>query len=144
EVTPTELGTFLAHPDPSLGPVQYGFWITTLLRDVHLFVTEDLVVDDRAHRPLCARETASGLVRPLHRRASAFALLHREIVAHADLVAVLHHRSPGQREQQAERELESASVVLQHRGEPAADTAIVELHRLVRRELLEHSRALLG
>ena len=61
-----------------------------------------------------------------------------EIVAHADLVAVADHRRARQREHQAVGELEPPAVAAEHRREPAANAAIVELHVLVGTEALEH------
>ena len=54
---------------------------------------------DRAHRARRAVEKPPlRLVRPLHRRADRVALRQREVVAHADLVAVAEDRRAGQRE----------------------------------------------
>ena len=90
-----------------------------------------------------AREAAVLLVGPLHRRARALALGQAQVVADADLVAVLHHRRAGQREQQAEGELQPPAIVAEHRRQPAPDAAVVELHPLLRAERVEHLLPLL-
>ena len=88
------------------------------------------------------REAGVRLGRPLHRRAGAIALGQREIVAHADLVAVADHGRARQREHQAVGEFEPAPVAAQHRRKPAADAAVVELHVLVGTECRKHQLAL--
>ena len=46
-----------------------------------------------------AREAAVTVGRPLHRRAHAVAIAKMDVVAHADLIAVVNHRGAGHREQ---------------------------------------------
>ena len=62
--------------------------------DVHRAVAIDRVVDDRAVelRRLGRGKSGVGRGRPLHRRAHAVPVVQPDIVAHADLVAVIHHR----------------------------------------------------
>src|SRR3954463_4492184 len=91
---------------------------------------------------LRSREATMVLVGPLHWRSRAVALLEPEIVAHADLVAVAHDGCSGKREHRAVRELEVRALT-QHGRQPAANAAVVQLHRLLRTELLEDQRALL-
>ena len=75
-------------------------------------------------RRIGAREAAVAVGRPLHRRAHAVAVAEMDVVAHADLVAVVDHRRAGHREQQAVHQLDAAAVVLQQRRQPAADAEI--------------------
>ena len=75
-------------------------------------------------RRIGAREAAVAVGRPLHRRAHAVAVAEMDVVAHADLVAVIDHRRAGHREQQAVHQLDAAAVALEQRREPAADAEI--------------------
>ena len=61
---------------------------------------------------------------PLHRRAHAVAVAEVDVVAHADLVAVVEDRRAGQREQQAVHQLDLAAVVAEQRREAAADAEV--------------------
>ena len=71
---------------------------------------------------------------PVHRRAHAHAALAREVLDHADLVAVEHHRRARQREQQRPRHPQARAVAAEHRGGAAADPVAVDAHVLLRRE----------
>ena len=82
------------------------------------------------------------LVRPLHRRARAIALGQAEVIAHAEFVAIANDGSAGQGEQEAVGEFQPFAVALEHRREPAADAAVVELHVRLRPERSEHLLAL--
>ncbi len=75
---------------------------------------------------------------PLHGRAGTFPLPQRQVVAHADLVAVAQHRSTGEREHQRVCETDAPLVTIHHWREPAADATVVELHPLVGPERSEH------
>ena len=66
-------------------------------------------------------EAGVAVARPLHRRAHAVAVAQVDVVAHADLVAVVDDRAARQREQQAVEQLDLPAVVVQQRGQPAAD-----------------------
>ena len=72
------------------------------------------------------------------------ALGQREVVAHADLVAVADDGRAGQREHERVGHLKAAAVALQHGREAAADAAVVELHVFVRGEGGEAGLALRG
>src|SRR6185312_14116090 len=65
-----------------------------------------------------------------------------QIVAHAELIPVTNHRRSGEREHEAVRKLDAASVARQHRCEPAANPTPVQLHAGVWAELLEDSGSL--
>ena len=66
----------------------------------------------------------------------------REVLAHADLLAVEHHRRARQGEQQAVDQPDPALVAVEHRRQPPAQPAAVELHVLVRPERGEDLLAL--
>ena len=87
-------------------------------------------------------EAGVAVGRPLHRRADAVAVTEPDVVAHADLVAVVENRRAGQRQQQRGEELELVAVVVEQRREPAAD-ADVRLHAGVLGVLRPHVVALL-
>src|SRR5205823_5736887 len=69
-------------------------------------------------------EPAVAVGRPLHRRAHAVAVAEIDVVAHADLVAVVENRRAWHREEQAVEELDLAPIVLEQRREPSADAKI--------------------
>ena len=71
---------------------------------------------------------------PVHRRAHRHASLAREVLDHADLVAVEQHRRPGEREQQRPRHAQARAVAAEHRRRAAADAVPVDPHVLARRE----------
>jgi hypothetical protein len=49
----------------------------------------------------------------LHRRAHPVAIAEMDVVAHAELVAVVNHRRSGHRQQQHVHQLDAVAVVLQ-------------------------------
>ena len=73
-------------------------WFSTLSD----FVVVLGIDDDRQNQPLRvgAGEAGVAVAAPLHRRAHAVAVAEEDVVAHADLVAVVEHRRAGQREEQ--------------------------------------------
>ena len=72
-----------------------------------------------------AREAGVAVAAPLHRRAHAVAVAEVDVVAHADLVAVVDDRRAGQREQQARSSARSRRRSLpQQRREAAADAEV--------------------
>ena len=87
------------------------------------------------------REPGVPVPRPLHRRAHAVAVAEIDVVAHADLVAVIDDGAARQGQQQAVQELHAAAVAVEQRRQPAAD-AEVQLHVGVVRVGVVHERAL--
>ena len=142
EITPTDFRDLLAHPDDALGPVQHRIRVAPLFGGVDVLVAVGSLVDHGRARPVAFREAGMRLGRPLHRRAGAIALGQIEIVAHRDFIAVADHRRPRQRAHQAIGQFQPPPVASQHRRQPAANAAVVELHALVGTERLEHSLAL--
>ena len=86
-----------------------------------------LGVDDHRQVELLrvgAREAGVAVGAPLHRRAHAVAVAEVEVVAHADLVAVVDDGRPREREEQAVHQLDAPAVVAQQRRQPAADAQV--------------------
>ena len=69
--------------------------------------------------------------------------MEQVFVAHADLVAVVEDRTPGQRQQHAVEQLDPAAVAFDERSQPAAD-AVVLAHPQVGRVEVPHELPLLG
>ncbi len=88
-----------------------------------------------------ARESAVAVRAPLHRRAHAVAVAEIDVVAHAELVAVVDGRRARHRQQQALHELDLRHVVVHQRREPTPD-ADVDAHARIRRVCLIHVVAL--
>ena len=74
--------------------------------------------------PVGRREAGVAVGGPLHGRAHAVAVAQVDVVAHADLVAVVDDRGARQREEQPVHELQAAAVVAQQRRQPAADAQV--------------------
>ena len=101
--------------------------------DVDRLVAVDRVHDHRRIEPrrIAAREAAVAVRRPLHRRAHAVAVAEIDVVAHADLVAVIDDRRAGKRQQQRVHQLDLAPVVVHQRRQPPADAEIDARARIV-------------
>ncbi len=100
---------------------------TALLRlDVGHLIAVHRVHDGRQTEParVGGGETRVAVRGPLHRRAHAVPVAEPDVVAHADLVPVVEDRRAGQGEQQGGEQLDLVAVVLQQRGEPAADAHV--------------------
>jgi hypothetical protein len=74
-----------------------------------------------------ARKAGVAVGVPLHGGADAVAVAEVDVVAHADLVAVVHDGRAGEAEQQRVEQLDAAAVVVHQRREAAAD-ADVDAH----------------
>jgi hypothetical protein len=94
--------------------------------DVDRLVVVLGVDDDRQVEPLRVggREAGVAVGTPLHRRADAVAIAQEDVVAHAQLVAVVEERRAGQREQQGVHQLDPPPVVAQQWRQPAADAEV--------------------
>ena len=92
----------LAQGDHVARPVQQRGLIAELGLDVDHLVAVDGVHDDREveARGIAAREAGVAVGVPLHRRAYAVAVAEVDVVAHADLVAVVHDGRAGEAEEQ--------------------------------------------
>ena len=64
---------------------------------------------------------------PLHGGADAVAVAEVDVVAHADLVAVVEDGGAGKAEEEGVEELDAAAVVVEQRGETAADAELTRM-----------------
>ena len=133
----------LALLDQPLGEPQQRMRIVLLRLDVDGFVVILGIDVDRQIQPLRigARESGIAVRAPLHGRAHAVAVAQKDVVAHADLVAVIDHRRSRQREQQRVHQLDARAIVFQQRRQPAAD-AEVDAHLAIARVGAVHVVAL--
>ena len=94
--------------------------------DVDRLVAVDRVHDHRQEQlgRVAAREPAVAVGGPLHRRAHTIAVAEIDVVAHADLVAIVEDRRAGQRQQQRIHQFDLAPVIVHQRREPTADAEI--------------------
>ena len=134
----------LAQRDQPLHPREQRMRVALLRLDVDGLVVVFGVGDDRQVQalPVGAGEARVAVRAPLHRRAHAVAVAEEDVVAHADLVAVVEDRRAGQREQQAVHQLDAPAVVAQQRRQAAPD-AQVEAREAVLRVRAVHVVALL-
>ena len=88
------------------------------------------------------REAGVTVRGPLHRGAYPVAVAEPDVVAHADLVAVVQHRRSRQAQQQRREQLHLVHVAVQQRREPATDPD-VRLHPRVGGVLAPHVVAVL-
>ena len=116
----------LAHADQPLGPVQQRGERARLRLDVDGGEAVDRVHDagQVELRRIGAREAAVAVRRPLHRRAHAVAVAEIDVVAHADLVAVIDDRRAGHGHHDRVHQIDLAAVVLHQRRQPPADAEI--------------------
>ena len=100
--------------------------VAQLRFDIDGLVAVERIHQGRQHerRRIGAREAAVAVRRPVHRRAHAVAIAEMDVVAHADLVAVIDHRRARHRQQQAVHQLDAAAVAFEQRREAAADAEI--------------------
>ena len=94
--------------------------------DVGDLVAVDRVHDRRQVEPagVAGGEAGVAVGGPLHRGAHGVAVAEPDVVAHADLVAVVEDRRAGQGQQQGGEQLDLVAVVVQEGGEPAADADV--------------------
>ncbi len=81
----------------------------------------------KSSRRIGAREPAAAVGGPLHGRAHAVAVAEINVVAHADLVAVIDDGRSREREQQAVHQFDAAAVIV-HEGRQAAPDSDVDAH----------------
>ena len=87
-----------AYREHAAGPVQQRARRRHLGLDVHARVVVDERLDDGQVElaGVGRREAGVAVGRPLHRGADRVTVAQPDVVAHADLVAVVHVRRPGQ------------------------------------------------
>ena len=112
-----------ARGDEPPRPVQQRRGAAQLRLHVHGLVAVHRVHDGRQVEPLRVRAREAGVAvrAPLHGRAHAVPVSEVEVVAHADLVAVVQERRPGQGEQQRVRQLQLGTGVVEQRRKAAAE-----------------------
>ena len=110
QAAPSESAELLALLDQALHPPQQGMRIVVLGFDVDGFV---VILGIDIHRQVQALRIGPGepgiaIRTPLHGRANPVAIAQENVVAHADLVAVVDNRRARQREQQGIHQLDLA------------------------------------
>ena len=133
----------LADGDQAPHPVEQRARVAPLRLDVDRLVAVDRVDDQRQVERLRvgAREAGVAVAVPLHRRAHAVAVAEVDVVAHADLVAVVEDRRAGQQKSRLLSSSMPPAAVVHQRRQAAAD-AEVEAHARVARVLVVHVVAL--
>ena len=116
----------LAHRQHPPGPVQQRVLVRRLRLHINRGETVDRVHHRRQHQigRIGARKSAVAVRRPLHRRAHPVAVAQMDVVAHADLVAVIDHRRAGHRQQQPVHQLDPPPVMLHQRCQPPPDAEV--------------------
>ena len=113
----------LAHAEHAAGPRQQRMLVADLRFHVHRLEAVQRVHDRRQHQcsRVGTREATVAVDRPLHRGAHTIAVAQMDVVAHADLIAVVQHRRAGHGQQQGGHQFDAAAVALQQRRQAAAD-----------------------
>ena len=62
---------------------------------------------------------------PLHGRADAIPIAEVDVVPHAELVAVVENRTPGQGEEQGGEQLDLAPIIVEQRGQAPPDPDVL-------------------
>ncbi len=139
-----EGAVLFAQRDEPLHPPQQRVLVVLLRRDVDRLVVVLGVGDDGEIQPLAVgrREPGVAVAAPLHGRPDAVAIADVDVVAHADLVAVVEHGRARQGEEEPVHELDAPPVVAHQRREAAPD-AQVDAHLWVLRIDPVHVVALL-
>ncbi len=116
----------LPHGEHAARPVEQRRRLPRLRLDVDRRVAVDGIHDRRQIEALRigAREAAVAVGAPLHRRADAVAVAQVDVVAHAELVAVVDGRRSRHRQQQAVHELDLRGIVLHERREAASNADV--------------------
>ncbi len=116
----------LAHGQHAARPVQQRALVAHLRLDIHRLVAVHRIHDRLQVEALRvgAREAGVAVGAPLHRRAHAVAVADEDVVAHADLVAVVHDRRARHRQQHAVHQLDAVHVVVHQRRQAPADAEV--------------------
>ena len=109
--------------------VPEGTGIGHLCGNVELLIAVSFIIDQGYPEVGRGRggETGAGVARPLHWRAHPVAVKQPDVVAHADFIAIVNDGPTGQGEQDGVGQFDFAAVIVQQRGQAAAD-AQVERH----------------
>ncbi len=73
---------------------------------------------------VCPAEARVAVGRPLHGSSHSVAIAQVDVVAHADLVAVVDHGCSREREQKGIHQLDAAAVVAEQGGKPVANAQV--------------------
>ena len=100
--------------------------VARLRLDVDGLIAVQRVHDGRQYQAgrIGAGEATVAVYRPLHRRAHTVAVAEVDVVAHADLVAVVQRRRTGHRQQQAVEQLDASPVAPHQRRQSTADAEV--------------------
>ena len=144
ELAPSELRRLAIAADQPADEGQERPLVPPLRLHVHVLGPEPAAHHGgRKPRGAGVGEPSVAGVTPLHRRAHGVAPLGGELLAHADLLAVEEHGRAGEGEQEAVGHPDAARVAVEHRRQPSAEPAAVDLHVGLGTEGLEHLGALL-
>ena len=123
---PPQRHAVVADGDHPPGPVEEARLRLGLRLDVDRVEAVDRILDRGQEQFLGvgAGEAAVAVRAPLHRRAHAVAVAEIDVVAHADLVAIVEHRRAGHRQDEGLHQFDLAPVVLEERREAAADAEV--------------------
>ena len=124
--SPTEGLVLLAHAEHPPRPVQQGVRVAYLRLDIDRVIAVQGVHDRRQHHARRVRpgEAAIAVDRPLHGCTYAVPVAEKDIVAHADLVAVVQGRGTRHRQQQTVEQLDAPAITLHQRRQAAADPQV--------------------
>ena len=114
------------HRDHALHPVEQAGGRAQLRLHVHRLEAVDRVLDRRQVQAggVGAGKAAVAVLAPLHGGAHAVAIAQKDVVAHADLVAVIDDRRARHGKQQRIEQLDLAAVVFHQRREAPADAQV--------------------
>ena len=114
-------------PEKRMGIVVLGLHVNGLV--VVLGIDDDRKIQLLGIRP---GKACVAIGAPLHRSSNAVPIAQINVFTHPDFVAVVNHRSPGQRKEQGVHQLDSPPVVPQQRRKTAADSEVDLGLRVVR------------
>ena len=121
------------HRDDAAHPPEERGQILLLIFDVSRFVMI-LGIDDDGQMELLwigLRKASVAIGAPLHRRSAAVAIAEINVVAHADLVAVINDRRAGHRHEHGVEQFHFAPAVGEQRSEPATNAEVDARMRIV-------------
>ena len=129
--------------DEAAHPAQQRRRHTFLRGDVHRVIAVRRIDDERREqrRGVRVREARVAVGAPLHRRAHAVAVAEVDVVAHADLVAVVDDRRSRHGHEQRVHQLHLAAAAF-HERRQTAPNADVDPHARIARVLAVHVVAL--
>src|SRR5271165_2418963 len=99
---------------------------------VYCRITVDWVLDKRSIESIGfgSRKSSVPSSAPLHRRPYPVPVAEIDVIAHADLIAVIDDGSAWQRHQHSVHQLDAPAVIIEQRSQPAPNSK-VQPHRFV-------------